>query len=324
MTGPAAQPLVYCIVLTWNNFDDTDECLESLGRLTYPNRRVILVDNGSTDGSKERLKERWPGVTFIENATNLGVAAGFNAGACPALAAGADYVLFLNNDLTVAPDLIERLLPAYALEGTATVSPVITFFDHPGVVWYAGGVHSRTFGFTRQRFLGDALSSLRLQPGRFSETEMVPTCAALVSRHALETVGLLDERFFLTNDDVDWCLRARAKGLKPRLLEEALVRHKVSVDSGNRGSTTMSEGLAFNHARYGVLCSFVHARGIRLATQLFGHVFIQLPYFSVRMLRAGRWRGPLSYLRGLATGFGDALQTTREPRRERRVLEEER
>ncbi len=160
------EPLVYCIVLSWNNFDDTDECLESLSHLTHRNHRVVVVDNGSTDGSRERLKERWADrAMFVENAANLGVAGGFNAGCVRALADGADYVLLLNNDITVAHDLIERLLPAFATPDTAAVSPVITFFEPDDLVWYAGGFYSDRFGYMRHLSLGARIEALGLHQG---------------------------------------------------------------------------------------------------------------------------------------------------------------
>ena len=112
---PAAErPLVYSIILTYNNFDDTDECIASVLAQDYPHHRVIVVDNHSSDGSRELLLDKWAQrVEFVENAANLGVPGGYNAGIEVALAAGAAYVVVFNNDLVVTTDFVSSLAGAF-------------------------------------------------------------------------------------------------------------------------------------------------------------------------------------------------------------------
>jgi len=89
----ADAPLIYSVVLTWNNFEDTDECLRSLVAQTYPRHRIIVVDNGSSDGSRERLRERWQDEAgFLLSDRNLGCGGGYAFGIREALNRGADYV----------------------------------------------------------------------------------------------------------------------------------------------------------------------------------------------------------------------------------------
>jgi len=99
-------PLTYVIVVNWNGRDDTLECLASLGRVEYPLMRVLVVDNGSTDGSQDAIRREYPGVMLLETGSNLRFAGGNNAGIRYALANGAEQVALLNNDTTVDPGFL--------------------------------------------------------------------------------------------------------------------------------------------------------------------------------------------------------------------------
>src|SRR5712692_7725778 len=90
------EPLVYVLLLNWNNWKDTNECLASLRNLDYDGWKVIVLDNGSTDGSVQRIREKHPEVEIMELGENLGFAKGNNAGIRAALERGAEYVWVLN------------------------------------------------------------------------------------------------------------------------------------------------------------------------------------------------------------------------------------
>jgi len=100
-------PMASIIVLNWNGLKDTMECIESLENLTYPNYEILLVDNGSTDGSQEAVKERFPEVVLVQNETNLGFAAGLGQGI---KYASAEYIAFLNNDTVVERRWLDELI----------------------------------------------------------------------------------------------------------------------------------------------------------------------------------------------------------------------
>ena len=102
-------PLIFGITLNWNRRDDTLKCLESLVKSDFPNFRILVVDNGSEDGSPEAIKEHYPSVEQMINGKNLGFAGGFNQGFKYALNAGAEYILIVNNDTIVAPDMLNLL-----------------------------------------------------------------------------------------------------------------------------------------------------------------------------------------------------------------------
>ena len=103
------QPLVAIVVLNWNGLHDTLKCFESLETITYPDYELMLVDNGSTDGSAACLRARYPDIAIIENKENLGFAEGNNVGK-HALAKRTHYVLLLNNDTIVAPAFLDALV----------------------------------------------------------------------------------------------------------------------------------------------------------------------------------------------------------------------
>ncbi len=298
-------PSVAAIVLTWNNFADTDECLRSAAALTYPNLKLMLVDNGSDDGSCARLKEAWAGrCLVIENAANLGVPGGYNAGLRVAIEQDAAYVLLLNNDVVVQPGLVEALLPAFdAVPRLGTVSPIISYYRDPNRVWFAGASYSETWGLTRHRHLGKKMPTVQDVTGRLVPTGYIPTCAALTATRVFRDVGLLDERFFIGHDDVDWALRLHARGWELRLLGKPLVTHKVSATVGREGSNVLTPAQAFRYGAGSMLMAAKHVKGWRLLPYMAGQLLVRWPFYSAQMAMAGSWSGAGAYGRGLADGY---------------------
>ncbi len=301
-----SNPSVLAVVLNWNNFDDTAECLQSLSAQAYPVLSTLIVDNGSTDGSFERLAAAWKGkAEFLRSDENLGTAAGYNIGIRAALERGLDYVLLLNNDVVLKPGLIEALLPAFeAIPRLATVSPIVTYYEDPGMVWFAGGIYNALWGLSRHRLLEKPLNSADHMLGRLYPTDYVPTCAAMTATAVFADVGLLDERFFLGHDDIDWGIRLKRAGYQLRVVGRPLVAHKISVSSGSRGSNVFSPLQAYHYARGSVLIGRKWARGWRRGPYLAGQVLGRLPLYCGRMIVARRPAGVPAYLRGLRDGLG--------------------
>jgi GT2 family glycosyltransferase len=188
-------PRVAVIVLNWNGGQDTLDCLASLRQMDYPCFDVLVVDNSSTDGSIEAIRESFPEVSLIETGANLGFTGGNNVGMRHALDRGADYVLLLNNDTEVAVDLLACLVDAVEAEpGVGVAGPLIYYYDQPEIVWSAGGAVDRRRGQTRMVGLGEPDSGQYGSMPR--EVDFVSGCALLARRSVLEQIGLLDERFF--------------------------------------------------------------------------------------------------------------------------------
>ena len=298
-------PLVCSVVLTYNNFADTDEAIRSLRSQDYARHEVIVVDNGSSDGSPAELERRWRGeVRFVATGRNLGISGGYNAGIRAALAAGAEYVVTCNNDIVADPAFIGALLEVFTEAPEAGVAvPIVVYFDRPEVIWFARVTMHPVLGYTRNRFRGQPLARVAGSLRGIQKSDFVPTCATMLSRRALEEIGLLDDRFFFGHDDVDMCLRARKKGYACVVLGRPLVKHKVSVTSGVRGSNVLKPATAYTHAVGSVLIGAKHFRGAAGLPFLFGLLALRLPYNVFTMALAGQWRSALAYLRGLGVGL---------------------
>jgi GT2 family glycosyltransferase len=220
---------VSVIILNWNGREVLGPCLDSLMKVEEPPIDVIVVDNGSTDSSQEIVRERFPGVTLIENGKNLLFAAGNNIGIEAALEKGAGYILLLNNDTEVDPGFIREMLTAFDDPSVGMAGPKIYYYDDPERIWYGGGGFNRLTGVPYHRglrkgdgFAGDA-------PG---PTGWVTGCALLARAEVFRELGGLDPSYTIYCEDVDLCLRAAKKGWSSRYVPSAKVRHKVSSSSG--------------------------------------------------------------------------------------------
>ncbi|WKZ32485.1 MAG: glycosyltransferase family 2 protein [Thermodesulfobacteriota bacterium] len=226
-------PKVSIIVLNWNGYKDTAECVQSLKKAAYPDLEIIVVDNGSVDGSLNALKRRFPsGIRFIGTGKNLGFAGGCNAGIRQALQDGADYVLLLNNDTVVAPDFVKELVAAAEVEPRAGIlCSKVYFHDRPDVVWYSGAYFNSLLGWGRH------LGFNRKDPGGSGamETGRPTGCAMMVTRELCERTGLFDEDYFCYAEDLDWGMRAKKSGFKVLYVPSSKVWHKVSASSGAVG-----------------------------------------------------------------------------------------
>jgi GT2 family glycosyltransferase len=224
-------PRVAIVVLNWRQVEDTLACLESLRSLDYPSYHVVVVDNGSADGSAERIRDRFADVTLIENARNLGFAGGNNIGINHAIRGDADYVLLLNSDTVVSPDLLQELVKvAESDQRIGMLGPTIYYHHKSNVIWSAGGTLSRYGepGHLRVNEVDEV-------PGEaIRDVDYVTGCAIMVKRSVIEQVGLLDERFFIYFEEAEWCSRARHAGFRVIYVPRARMWHKIQMDARNQ------------------------------------------------------------------------------------------
>ncbi len=221
------------VILNWNGGADTIACLESLGAQTSRDVRVVIVDNGSEDDSVARIgdwaSDRNAALEVIENGDNLGFAAGCNVGIRHALAAGADYVMLLNNDTVLAPDVVGILVrfldqhPDYA-----AVTGQIRYADRP-VIWNCGG--DLTW-FGSRKYLYGEQPVARVPQSGWRRITFVTGCAALVRASVFREQGLLTERFFFGEEDYDFSRRLRRAHLLIASCLDAVITHRVgsSID----------------------------------------------------------------------------------------------
>lgn len=227
-------PKVVVVILNWNGRTDTLTCLDSLTAVVYPNWELLVVDNGSEDGSVEAIRKAHPTLPVIESAENLGFAGGNNLGIAAALQRTADFILLLNNDTIVAPDLLSEFVQA-ALEhpDAGALSGKIYFLSDPHRLWYSGTRWSPThaaFEHIGQGVLdsGDCFEEVR-------ETDYACGCAIFLRASTVRSIGPLDERFFLLFEETDWCFRAKRAGFRSLFVPGARLWHRVSASLGGRG-----------------------------------------------------------------------------------------
>jgi len=244
-------PKVSIIILNWNGWPDTIECLESLNRLDYSNFEIILIDNGS--------KEKPPlvNVQFLKlsifqvfNEENLGFAGGNNQGINIALERGADYVLLLNNDTTVEPDFLKKLIAvAEENKNYGILGPVINYYDEPDKIWFAGGQLNGLKTQGRHIFI--------TPKNNLEKVDYITGCCLLIKKEVIEKIGLLAEEYFLYYEDTDWCQRAQQVGYFCGLVKEAKIFHKQS-----RSAQEFSYPYIYYHSRNGLM--FASRYGVKI------------------------------------------------------------
>lgn len=223
--SPYGQPLVYIVLLNYKRPDLTEACIQSLQALTYPNVRLVVVDNHSRDDSCKRLSCHPSIYRFLASPFNSGYSAGNNLGIRLALAEGADYVWILNNDTLVDPEALTQLVQVAEAQGHGLYGSVLKDTEK-GNFLYAGGViypwRGKTRGLTQQEYDNG------LRPEYLSGASM------LISRRVLEQVGLLEESYFLYAEDIEYCVRAQRAGFPIVSVPQSTVLHYQGAASGGR------------------------------------------------------------------------------------------
>jgi GT2 family glycosyltransferase len=217
---------VFAVMLNWNQEADTRECLESLRRCGSA-IRVILVDNGSRDGSPARLAADFPEVEMLCQPKNLGFAEGNNVGLRRALDLGAERILLLNNDTLVDRGFLEPLADALDRRPRVGIAgSKIYCYPDAQTLWAAGATIDWERG--RQFHIGAG----ELDHGQYDverDVDYVSACCLLARRDVFERAGLLDPRYFIYFEETAWSARARACGFGIRYVPASRIWHKVSA-----------------------------------------------------------------------------------------------
>ena len=263
--SPAASGLIG-VVLNYRTADQAWLAARSLQTSTDAPSRVVIVDNRSGDGSVERLRRSLDGVEILEAAANRGFSAGCNVGIRAALDAGADRVLLVNSDAVLAPDAIDWLTAAMnANPRIGIAAPVLLSREEPDHVSSAGLSFSERTGRMRHRGAGRRLGTL--DPVPVTIVDAVSGCVMLIRRAVFERAGLLDEDYFFSFEDLEFCLRARRAGFLTACVHDARAYHEGGRTIGRRSARRVYFATR-NHLRLAAATGAAAGRPLRTAIVL--------------------------------------------------------
>jgi len=321
------------VILNWNGWRDTIACAETLRCPKYHELEIVVVDNGSKDQSVERLLDwsasrsrvlmeesaEWMGdgvsrcwawterrkpagrfdrLVLVECRHNLGFAGGCNIGIRYVMKTGADTILLLNNDVEADGDLLSRLARESERDkGIGILAPTVLEYSARGEVQSAGGAMNLWTG--RGRLLG-AGRKYEAIGDAVVDVDWVSGAALMIRRAVLEVLGMLDERFFLTYEETDYCLRARRHGYRVVVVSDAAVYHK--------GGASMSGLIAeYYLTRNRPLFMAKNARPIQWPTFL-GFYAVGTLNRIIKFLWSGEWAVAQAVIRGFVAGIRLAIQ----------------
>jgi len=214
------------IILNWNGMAFLFACLGSLLKQDYPNLEIILVDNGSTDGSQVYVQGNFPSVRTILLDNNLGFDVPNNMAMKEAVSSGANYLFLVNNDVILASDAVSKLIHAGESDPTiGALGPVQLKYGDPTQIVSAGGYYDWKRGIVVQN---------EAKPSHNREVKFLSGAALMLKKTVLEKVGMLDEEYYFYGEDVDLCTRIINHGFKLVCVASSIVEHHV------RGSTAKS------------------------------------------------------------------------------------
>lgn len=244
------------ILLNYCNYNLTIDCIESIKQSTYQNYEIIVVDNNSPDHSGKNLSQQ-EGIRFLQMEENLGFAAGNNRGIEVALSDGCEYVMLLNNDTVIDPNMIETLVSR--ADANTVVVPKMYYFDVEGrkdILWYAGGI------LKYKSSDGIHIGGKQEDSKQYSiegEVTFATGCCMMIHRAILEKVGLLREEYFMYCEDTDYSIRLNKSNVRILYAPNAKLWHKVSSSSGGE----MSKFIVYYVVRNKIYCAIVNKLGMK-------------------------------------------------------------
>ena len=254
--------MVGIILVNYNGYEDTEECVRSIYASNAENYKIIIVDNYSTDDSRKKLNklQKIYDIAVLFSDQNGGFSYGNNIGIKYALDHRCDYVLLLNNDTLVAPDFLDELLkPFNIFDNCGITIGKILYAREPDKIWYAGGSFnwktSRTDHFhmnENNRLDGECMQSVTFATG----------CCMLISADTIKEIGYLDESYFMYDEDCDYCLRTLGNGKEIIYIPTAVIYHKISASAG-RDSNFSQFYIIRNH--YRIIRKYISSRNKPIA-----------------------------------------------------------
>lgn len=268
-------PLVSIITVNFNQAKITGELIQSLQNCTYKHIEILVVDNGSKEDASV-IKKQFPFITLILSEKNLGFAGGNNLGLKQAQGA---LILFINNDVEVSPGFLEPLIAQLIRqEQTAAVSPKIKYFTPGNTIQYAGSYAVDPFTL-RNSHIGTG----ETDQGQYNEprlTSYAHGACMLVKKSVIETIGSMDEQFFLYYEEQDWCEQMNRKGYNIYYVPGSEVLHKESVSTG-KNSPLKTYYLSRNR----ILFARRNFKGLQFLISMLYLTFISIPKNTITLFK---------------------------------------
>jgi GT2 family glycosyltransferase len=251
------EPLVYIVILNFNGWQDTLECLASLKQLAYPRFQTVVVDNASSNNSEEMIRQHYPTITLIQSGKNLGFAGGNNLGIRYALEKQADYIWLLNNDTVVETRALTHLVQRMQAKPLAGMcGSTLRYYDRREVVQVLGGAtYNRWLGIQKPIGEGESANVIHNSDEIEAQLDYVIGASLLVSRSFIEKIGYLNEDYFLYYEEIDWATRARGQ-FTLTYAPQSIVYHKEGATIGTTKSLVSSaRSLAYSvHGNFTHVC----------------------------------------------------------------------
>jgi len=302
-----SKPHVVSVIVNWNGKEDLRECLDSLIQVEYEPFTIVVVDNGSSDGSVAFVSTHYPDVEIVSLSHNRGYAFGLNKGISRALEKQADYIFILNNDTATEPLAVLQLVEVMESDKTIGIAaPKVLYYDQPTKV-YSLGTRSYAwlplpvnFGYGKRD---------RPSYDRIMEFDYVTGCAMMVRSEIFYKVGLFSTGYYMYYEDADFCRRVREKGYRIVCVGNAVVYHKGARSTGRNKSLFIrirARNRIWFYRRY---------RHGPHPWVTYGALWLLALLHSVRCMKTGNWELIASYWQGLLEGWYKSanLQTTGEP-----------
>ncbi|MFT6969908.1 MAG: GT2 family glycosyltransferase [Roseivirga sp.] len=291
------------IIVNWKLYEVTANCLKSLRFVVYDNFKIILVDNGSEDLSGEKLKANFPEVVLLKNEENRGFTGGNNTGIQYALESGFELIMLLNNDTVVTPNFATILINKLQSDDrVGAIQPKIMFNQEKDIIWSGGSLFFKTWYLNKSVGVGEKDIGQYDMP---KELPWVTGCCFLTKSSIVKEVGLLDDRFFMYYEDMDWSFRIRGKGYK--LLYEPMAKIYHEVGKSNENTETFGEGnlSPFSHyvnVRNHIFIVRRYADGVNYITAI-AFQLVKITGYCLYFLFKRRPKKLKASLRGFYHGF---------------------
>lgn len=263
-----AFPLVGIVIVNWNGYKDTTECLLSLEDISYAEKVIYLINNGSLDNSLELLKDDIEVKGKYRNTIkicavqrNCGFAGGNNIGIAMALNDGCKYICLLNNDTIVNPYFLTRLVKTIVEnENIGIAGGVIREYTNHSRIWFCGG-YLKKYSTKGIHAIHQKKISIAKE---VVQTSFITGCLQLINANVFKKIGYLDERYFMYYEDVDFCQRATESGFTLVVNQSATIYHKCGASASYASPTSIYYS---NRSKY--LFIILHTNGINRFLLLF-------------------------------------------------------